>query len=116
MDNMHIIKESINRVVENQEALKNKVMSQDSELGLLRAMITMPDKQEESNKEKEFLNYEEMSAWLGLPTPTIKDMVYKNEIPYYKLKGVKFNKNEIAEWLRNHRVATIAEDVKKYNK
>ena len=62
------------------------------------------------NNEVEFMDLEEASQFLKLKKPTIYQMVFKREIPFYKnTKKLLFKKNELVEWVENSRVLTLKE-------
>jgi excisionase family DNA binding protein len=62
------------------------------------------------NNEVEFMDLEEASQFLKLKKPTIYQMVFKREIPFYKsTKKLLFKKNELVEWVENSKVLTLKE-------
>jgi excisionase family DNA binding protein len=62
------------------------------------------------NNEVEFMDLEEASQFLKLKKPTIYQMVFKREIPFYKsTKKLLFKKNELVEWVESSKVLTLKE-------
>lgn len=57
---------------------------------------------------KQFLSVKEISQYMGLSTHTVYLWVQLKKIPYYKIgKAVRFNLQEINEWLRAQQVRPI---------
>lgn len=50
----------------------------------------------------EFLNVDEVSAWLRMKRSTIYKLVHKKQIPFVKVNGKKllFERQAIVEWLK----------------
>lgn len=63
--------------------------------------------------EKEIMSVRELALFLDITEGTVRNMVCRNEIPYYKPHGkVYFLKEEIMKIILDARVASIDEQVK----
>ncbi len=50
--------------------------------------------------ENQLLTYKQLSKFLSVPVPTIRDWVYKRKIPFRKLERlVRFDPLDIRKWL-----------------
>jgi predicted DNA-binding transcriptional regulator AlpA len=58
---------------------------------------------------KEALDISDLSMLTGWSKKTIYNMIYKQQIPYYKNHGVRFKKSEINDWLLTNRHKTLDE-------
>ena len=60
---------------------------------------------------KDVLTLEEASMFLGLIRSTLYKMKHNNVIPFFRPNGkmIYFEKSELLEWIRAHRVASEAE-------
>lgn len=48
------------------------------------------------------MTIDELSEYLQKPVKTIRDWVYKKEIPYLKIgHSIRFDKKDIQSWLKN---------------
>jgi excisionase family DNA binding protein len=61
----------------------------------------------ESTPQQDMLSYKQLSNWLNIPLGTLYSMVYQERIPYYRVSTrlVRFDRSEIAEWLKAGRVS-----------
>ena len=51
---------------------------------------------------KELLNKKELSNYLGFSVGKIDNLIKHNKIGYYKIgKNVRFNVNEVKDWVSN---------------
>lgn len=58
----------------------------------------------------EYMNVEECAAFLKLTIPHLYRLTSEHKIPYSKPgRTLRFNKQEIIDWIGKHRVATDAE-------
>lgn len=63
---------------------------------------------------KDILTTEEVALYTGLSQKYIYQLVWKKAIPHYKSKGGKcnyFDKKEISNWLKYHKVSTKDENL-----
>jgi hypothetical protein len=103
---MDPLKKSLDDLVSEFESVKSKLMTMESLIFIAKAMISLtPEK--ENNQVKEFLTYQELSDIIGIPVGSLQVMVCKKEIPYYKRNGVKFNRNEIMNWMNESKIDAI---------
>ena len=60
---------------------------------------------------KDVLTLEEASMFLGLSRSALYKMTHNNVIPFFRPNGkmIYFEKSELLEWIRAHRVASEAE-------
>lgn len=60
---------------------------------------------------KDVLTLEETSMFLGLSRSALYKMTHNNIIPFFRPNGkmIYFEKAELLEWIRSHRVASEAE-------
>ena len=57
---------------------------------------------------KELLNKKELSNYLGFSVGKIDNLIKHNKIVYYKIgKNVRFNVNEVKDWVSNFKQLTI---------
>ena len=57
---------------------------------------------------KELLNKKELSNYLGFSVGKIDNLIKHNKIEYYKIgKNVRFNVNEVKDWVSNFKQLTI---------
>lgn len=62
----------------------------------------------ERTENKQFLSVKEISQYMGLSIHTIYLWVQLRKIPYYKIgKAVRFNLQEINEWLKAQHIRTM---------
>ncbi|MEW6063242.1 MAG: helix-turn-helix domain-containing protein [Nanoarchaeota archaeon] len=55
--------------------------------------------------EKRFLTIKELSQMLNISIGSLYNMIYMKEIPYYKIgKRVRFNEEEIMNWLEKQKL------------
>lgn len=48
------------------------------------------------------MTVDELSKFISVPKKTIRDWIYKNKIPYYKVGNhIRFFEKDLAEWLEN---------------
>jgi excisionase family DNA binding protein len=77
------------------------------------------DRVDEIVKQKYFLTYKELSAYLNISKPIIEERLIKNGLPYYRV-GSKylFKKDEIDDFLDNitAMMTTNNRDLKFFNK
>lgn len=59
----------------------------------------------------EVLNIKELSEYLKISSSTIRRLIQKREIPYYKISSQYFfNKDSINEWVKNKIEPSIEEE------
>ena len=57
---------------------------------------------------KELLNKKKLSNYLGFSVGKIDNLIKHNKIGYYKIgKNVRFNVNEVKDWVSNFKQLTI---------
>lgn len=57
---------------------------------------------------KELINKKELSNYLGFSVGKIDNLIKNHKIEYYKIgKNIRFNINEIKEWVSSHKKYTI---------
>lgn len=57
---------------------------------------------EELAKEKYFMTYKELSAYLNLSKPTIDDLLIKNGMPYFKVGSTyRFKKSDVDNFMNS---------------
>ena len=60
--------------------------------------------------QKEIFNFDEAAAYLSMSKSTLYKLTAKKEIPHFKPnRFVFFEKAELDQWIRDHRVMTIDE-------
>ena len=66
---------------------------------------------------KDVLTLEEASMFLGLSRSALYKMTHNNVIPFFRPNGkmIYFEKSELLEWIRAHRVASKAEIAERAN-
>jgi len=59
-----------------------------------------------SDTAREWFDYDELSAWLAIPKPTLYSKVSRREIPHHRVgrRTVRFRRTEIEAWLERGRV------------
>ena len=64
---------------------------------------------------KDVLTLEEASMFLGLSRSALYKMTHNNVIPFFRPNGkmIYFEKSELLEWIRAHRVASETETAEK---
>ena len=63
------------------------------------------------NKEKNFIDIEELSTALGIKASTLYAWIHRRKIPYYKIgRLVKFKLEEVEEWIQKRHVASLGTD------
>ena len=84
------------KVVDN-ETLLLKVESQEHRIEVL--------------ENKEVLNLEEASLFLGISKSSLYKMTHKHELPFYRPNGklIYFEKTELLKWMRQCRVKADSE-------
>ncbi|MCA4807320.1 helix-turn-helix transcriptional regulator [Myroides odoratimimus] len=62
-------------------------------------------------QQKEMLNVQELSDYIGMSTSSIYKLVYNNIIPFYKPNGkiLYFDREEINNWLRQNKSQSISQ-------
>lgn len=62
-------------------------------------------------QQKEMLNVQELSDYIGMSTSSIYKLVYNNIIPFYKPNGkiLYFDREEINTWLRQNKSQSISQ-------
>lgn len=69
------------------------------------------------NNENKYLwgDYKKCSNWTGIPIGTLYPMVGNQQIPHhrYGLRLVRFNFNEILEWMNSKKVKTLNKNKEK---
>lgn len=56
----------------------------------------------------DILTIEQLSAYLSTSSSTIRRLIKKNSLPYFKVGGIiKFNKKSIDEWVRQQEVTNF---------
>jgi len=115
MDQLKLIKNQSQELSEIYETLKSKIISFESGLNVLKAMLNLIEEpQNKKSINKEFFSYQELSEFIGIPVTSLQTMVCKKEIPYYKQNGVKFKKSEILEWMSQSKIDTVDNLMAKY--
>lgn len=69
--------------------------------------------QNNSQKQNDYLTYEQAAEYLGLKLSTLYSKISRKEIPHYRLSGrcVRFNRRELIEWMESHHVDVEKEGV-----
>lgn len=62
-------------------------------------------------QQKEMLNVQELSEYIGMSTSSIYKLVYNNIIPFYKPNGkiLYFDREEINTWLRQNKSQSVSQ-------
>lgn len=57
----------------------------------------------------EFLSYDDLSSYLGVPKGTIYTWVHQKRIPHIRITGrlIRFRRSEVLAWLRRNSVEEI---------
>ena len=50
--------------------------------------------------EMTLMNINQAADFLGLTVDTLRNWCKKRQIPYYKLAGMRFNKEELVDWVK----------------
>lgn len=56
-----------------------------------------------------FMSIDEAAKFMGVSSSTLYKKACKGEIPHYKIGGLKFDRNELDQYIRKHKVASITE-------
>lgn len=100
-ENVVQLQQILLQTIEEFGAFKNQIIHQQREL---RKAISLNIAQQ-----KEMLNVQELSDYIGMSTSSIYKLVYNNVIPFYKPNGkiLYFDREEINTWLRQNKSQSI---------
>ncbi|MCO7722402.1 helix-turn-helix domain-containing protein [Myroides odoratimimus] len=91
------------QTIEEFSAFKNQIIHQQRELKEAIVLNLI--------QQKEMLNVQELSDYIGMSTSSIYKLVYNNIIPFYKPNGkiLYFDREEINAWLRQNKSQSISQ-------
>ena len=58
--------------------------------------------------QKEILTFKEACVYTGISRSTMYKMTAAKKIPHYKTTGLYFERTDLDNWIRQHRVNTVA--------
>ncbi|MEK6451047.1 MULTISPECIES: helix-turn-helix transcriptional regulator [unclassified Myroides] len=103
LENVSQLEQMLFQTIVEFGVFKNQIMHQQQEL---KDAIEI-----DRNKQKEMLNVQELSEYIGMSTSSIYKLVYNNKIPFYKPNGkiLYFDRVEINAWLRQNKSQSISQ-------
>ncbi|WP_158211157.1 helix-turn-helix transcriptional regulator [Myroides phaeus] len=102
-ENVSQLQQILLQTIEEFSAFKNQIIHHQREL---KEAISLNIAQQ-----KEMLNVQELSDYIGMSTSSIYKLVYNNVIPFYKPNGkiLYFDREEINAWLRQNKSQSISQ-------
>ncbi|MDM1328659.1 helix-turn-helix transcriptional regulator [Myroides odoratimimus] len=110
IENKDVRKESVVQLqqlllqtIEEFSAFKNQIIHQQRELKEAIGLNLI--------QQKEMLNVQELSDYIGMSISSIYKLVYNNKIPNYKPNGkiLYFDREEINTWLRQNKSQSVSQ-------
>lgn len=102
-ENVVQLQQILLQTIEEFSAFKNQIIHQQRELKEAIGLNLI--------QQKEMLNVQELSDYIGMSTSSIYKLVYNNIIPFYKPNGkiLYFDREEINTWLRQNKSQSISQ-------
>lgn len=102
-ENVSQLQQILLQTIEEFSAFKNQIIHQQREL---KEAISLNIAQQ-----KEMLNVQELSDYIGMSTSSIYKLVYNNVIPFYKPNGkiLYFDREEINTWLHQNKSQSVSQ-------
>ncbi|MBB1149692.1 MULTISPECIES: helix-turn-helix transcriptional regulator [Myroides] len=102
-ENVVQLQQILLQTIEEFSAFKNQIIHQQRELKEAIGLNMI--------QQKEMLNVQELSEYIGMSTSSIYKLVYNNKIPNYKPNGkiLYFDREEINTWLRQNKSQSISQ-------
>ncbi|MDM1413262.1 helix-turn-helix transcriptional regulator [Myroides odoratimimus] len=102
-ENVVQLQQILLQTIEEFSAFKNQIIHQQRELKEAIGLNMI--------QQKEMLNVQELSEYIGMSTSSIYKLVYNNKIPNYKPNGkiLYFDREEINTWLRQNKSQSITQ-------
>ncbi|MGG5507159.1 MULTISPECIES: helix-turn-helix transcriptional regulator [unclassified Myroides] len=102
-ENVVQLQQILLQTIEEFSAFKNQIIHQQRELKEAIGLNMI--------QQKEMLNVQELSDYIGMSTSSIYKLVYNNKIPNYKPNGkiLYFDREEINTWLRQNKSQSISQ-------
>jgi len=102
-ENVVQLQQILLQTIEEFSAFKNQIIHQQRELKEAIGLNLI--------QQKEMLNVQELSDYIGMSTSSIYKLVYNNIIPFYKPNGkiLYFDREEINTWLRQNKSQSITQ-------
>ncbi|MDM1445885.1 helix-turn-helix domain-containing protein [Myroides odoratimimus] len=102
-ENVVQLQQILLQTIEEFSAFKNQIIHQQRELKEAIGLNMI--------QQKEMLNVQELSDYIGMSTSSIYKLVYNNKIPNYKPNGkiLYFDREEINTWLRQNKSQSITQ-------
>lgn len=102
-ENVVQLQQILLQTIEEFSAFKNQIIHQQRELKEAIGLNMI--------QQKEMLNVQELSEYIGMSTSSIYKLVYNNIIPFYKPNGkiLYFDREEINTWLRQNKSQSITQ-------
>ena len=96
-ENVVQLQQILLQTIEEFSTFKNQIIHQQRELKEAIGLNLI--------QQKEMLNVQELSDYIGMSTSSIYKLVYNNIIPFYKPNGkiLYFDREEINAWLRQNK-------------
>lgn len=96
-ENIVQLQQILLQTIEEFSAFKNQIIHQQRELKEAIGFNLI--------QQKEMINVQELSDYIGMSTSSIYKLVYNNIIPFYKPNGkiLYFDREEINTWLRQNK-------------
>lgn len=96
-ENVVQLQQILLQTIEEFSAFKNQIIHQQRELKEAIGFNLI--------QQKEMINVQELSDYIGMSTSSIYKLVYNNVIPFYKPNGkiLYFDREEINTWLRQNK-------------
>ncbi|SEJ40378.1 transcriptional regulator, AlpA family [Myroides marinus] len=102
-ENVVQLQQILLQTIEEFSAFKNQIIHQQRELKEAIGFNLI--------QQKEMINVQELSDYIGMSTSSIYKLVYNNVIPFYKPNGkiLYFDREEINTWLRQNKSQSVAQ-------
>lgn len=102
-ENVIQLQQILLQTIEEFGVFKNQIIHQQRELKNAIGLNLI--------QQKEMLNVQELSDYIGMSTSSIYKLVYNNVIPFYKPNGkiLYFDREEINTWLRRNKSQSISQ-------
>ncbi|WP_121965610.1 AlpA family transcriptional regulator [Myroides sp. N17-2] len=102
-ENVVQLQQILLQTIEEFSAFKNQIIHQQRELKEAIGFNLI--------QQKEMINVQELSDYIGMSTSSIYKLVYNNVIPFYKPNGkiLYFDREEINTWLRQNKSQSISQ-------
>lgn len=102
-ENVVQLQQILLQTIEEFSAFKNQIIHQQRELKEAIGFNLI--------QQKEMINVQELSDYIGMSTSSIYKLVYNNIIPFYKPNGkiLYFDREEINTWLRQNKSQSVSQ-------